>query len=49
VIARVASPGYKYKGVLLKPVKVEVCVARDTGTGQAGAPPEGVEERDAEI
>ncbi|MEE9456740.1 MAG: nucleotide exchange factor GrpE [bacterium] len=49
VIARVVSPGYKFKGVLLKPVKVEVCVARDTGTGQGGAPPEGVEERDAEI
>jgi len=49
VIARVASPGYKFKGVLLKPVKVEVCGARDTGTGQAGAPPDGLEERDAEI
>jgi molecular chaperone GrpE len=49
VIARVVSPGYKFKGVLLKPVKVEVCVAGDTGTGQAGAPPGGVEERGAEI
>lgn len=41
VIARVVSPGYKFKGVLLKPVKVEVCVA--------GAPSGGVEERGAEI
>jgi molecular chaperone GrpE len=39
-IARVLGPGYKFKGVLLKPVKVEVCVAREAEPGAAGAPPE---------
>lgn len=41
VIARVLEPGYKFKGVLLKPTKVEVCVAREAGPDAAGAPPEG--------
>ncbi len=40
VIARVLGPGYKFKGLLLKPAKVEVCVAREAGAGAAGAPPE---------
>lgn len=43
VIARVVSPGYKFQGVLLKPAKVEVCVAGDSARGRPGAPPEGPE------
>jgi molecular chaperone GrpE len=44
VIAQVLSPGYKFQGVLLKPAKVEVCVARGPGGDEAGAPPGGEEE-----
>jgi molecular chaperone GrpE len=42
-IARVISPGYKFKGTLLKPTKVEVCVPGDSARGGAGAPPAGPE------
>lgn len=41
VISRVVSPGYKFQGVLLKPAKVEVCVAGDSAGGRKGASPEG--------
>ncbi len=42
-IAQVLSPGYKFKGVLLKPAKVEVCVAPNRGPGGDGAAPRGEE------
>ncbi len=42
-IAQVLSPGYKFKGALMKAAKVEVCVAPAGGAGGGGAPPRGEE------
>jgi molecular chaperone GrpE len=43
VVATIFDPGYKFKGLLLKPARVEVCVpegpARETGEAPPGSEP----------